>query len=110
MAYRESNLHLFRVDARDGMVKDLIDMWHQLDSDYDEDSTDWRVDEDVLEGKYTSQAEKEVKTLAVAHSGEDLIDAVLEAVSSGHGDYSAEFKYKYQLGFAVYHIAVAYNT
>jgi len=112
MAFRDLSLYCYNISKDDNQQdNDLIGMWHNLDSDYDEGSDNWRVDEDLEELGYKSQVEKEIKEKDWAgedYDDEAKISEVLDMISDGHGDYSCDFKYIITEGDYSYAVAVAF--
>ena len=112
MGFRTNNLHVFSISKDDNhQDKDLIEMWHNLDSDYDEDSDNWRVDDDLEELGYKSQAEKEIKQKDWIEDGHDdlsKIERVLQWIEQGHGNYSSQFLSEVTEGDSEYAVAVSY--
>jgi len=112
MSNRSLNLHLFSFgNDDDEIVQALIDAWHSLDTDYDEGSDNWRVDDDLEELGFNTQAEKEVKQLDITEYDDvSFIGAVMDMISDGHGSYSSQFTYEIEEQEEGYCVAVAYLT
>jgi hypothetical protein len=114
MSFRHLSLFSFTISKDDNhQDQDLIEMWHNLDSDYDPDSENWRVDDDLEELGYESQAQKEIKQIDWAgenYDDETKICTILGMISDGHGDYSEQFQYEISEGDGAYAVAVAFLT
>ena len=111
MSQAKNNLHLFELDSNS--IQDHVEMWHTLDSDYSEESDNWRVDDNLKELGFKSQAEKNITEVFENWNDDDLsrLQAILDAVESGHGDYSSQFESQIiETEEHVFYVAVSFLT
>jgi len=121
MSYRSLNLHLFTFSDND-QVTGLIEMWHSLDSDYEETLnleemagfSDLDEIEKWMKKGYNNMAEAKIKELfKTEYNDDDLsrIEEVIEWMSLGHGSHSDQFAWQvHEDDDHNFCIAVAYMT
>jgi hypothetical protein len=120
MAFRNLSLHQVTIKKK-SLEQGLIDMWHNLDSDYSEEGAheaeadggcNWRVDGDLQDLGFKSQAEKLVKQMKWSKNDTVIrkISRVLEMVADGHGDYSSSFRYEIKEIGVNYVVAISFLT
>jgi len=115
MGYRTNNLYIFTISKDDNhQDKDLIEMWWELDNDFDENSENWGgMDDDLLKLGYESQAERDIKEKDwIEEDFDDIskIETVLEWIEEGHGSFSTQFKSIISESDEGYSVAVSYLT